>query len=103
MLGAESVDHVAIRVLRARPRRPECGAGEIAHGQGVQGTRPDAVGADWRGLSGKCLLIGRHKFGRPGQTGQGYFLEPGASEIPTRLAVTVDEAIAVLRRSPHYT
>src|SRR5262245_18885662 len=103
VLGAEPVDDIAIGVLRARPLGSECWACEIALGQGVQRPRSYAFGADWYRLAGKGLLVGRHELRRPGQAGQGYFLEARSPEVPAWLAVAVEEAICVLRRSPHQT
>src|SRR5262249_47295119 len=101
MLGAEPIDDLAIGVLCARPRRPKCGAGKVRHGQSAQRAGNGALGPDWRGLSGKRMLIGRHELGRPRQTGQRYSFEAGATEVPARSTMPVNEAVHILRRPSH--
>src|SRR5262245_39728758 len=103
VLGAKAVNDVAIGVLRARPPGSECRAREIPHRQGAQRAGNGARGADWGRLPGKGLLIGHHELGRPRQAGQWHPFEPGTPEIPSCFAVAIDEAVAVLRRAPHYT
>src|SRR5262245_32048806 len=102
MLGTEPVNDVATTVLAARSRRLKRRAGEIADGQGAERARNGALGADWRWLTRKGLLIGRHELGRPRQAGERHLFEARASEVPARLSVAVDEAVAIGRRSPHH-
>src|SRR5262249_48369010 len=57
---------------------------------------------DLERLTGERMFVGGHELRAPWQAGQGHFLKAGAPEVPAWLAVTVDEAVAIGRRSPHH-
>ena len=72
---------------------------EMAQHQRIDATRLDALGAEF-GLcsdAAQYFLVGRHKFRRPGQAGQGNAAAM-APEIEPRMTVTVDESVSVFGR-----
>src|SRR5262249_39959022 len=101
VFAAKAINDAAIDCLRGRFQRTELGRVEIADRKGANRAEPCARTTDLQRLPGKRVLVGRHELGRPWQAGQGHFFESCAAELPPGFPVTVDEAVNILRRSPH--
>src|SRR5260221_8503969 len=98
VLDAEAINDAAIDYLRRWSQRAEIGRVEIANRKGANCARPRPCATDLQRLPRHGCFVGFHKRGRPWQARQWTLSEACAPEVPARLAMAINEPVAVSRR-----
>src|SRR5262249_36800217 len=75
----------------------------IADCEGADRARLHARATNLHELTGQRILISSHELGRPWQAGQGRSLETKPTEIPSRLAMSIKQALHEFRWTAHHT